>query len=97
MDISRVKFFVHQDVLADTMIYAKDFETIETIEDFDIGLYGIIETEEGYVLYEIDFKYDGEPFVWRRFMHLSSFLRFYRHRKAKYLDKHSEKFILEYK
>ena len=97
MDISKVKFFVHHDVLASTMIYAKDFETIETIEDFDIGLYGIIETEEGYVLYEIDFKYDGEPFVWRRFMHLSSFLGFYRHRKAKYLDKHSEKFILEYK
>ena len=54
MDISKVKCFVHQDVLADTMIYAKDFETIQTVEDYDIGLYGIIETEEGYVLFEID-------------------------------------------
>ena len=56
------KYFVHQDVWSDTMIYAKRFETIQEIEDYDIGLYGIIETEEGYVLFEIDanddrFKY----------------------------------------
>ena len=54
-------------------------------------------TEEGDVLFEIDFKYDGEPFVWRKFMHLKSFLRFYKHRKAKYLDSHSEKFITNYR
>ena len=71
--MERIKYFVHHDVLSDTMIYAKRFETIQEIEDYDIGLYGIMETEEGYVLYEIDFKYDGEPFVWKRFMHLKSF------------------------
>lgn len=97
MDISKVKYFVHQDVLTDTMIYAKDFETIQTIEDYDIGLYGIIETEEGDVLFEIDWTYSGEPFVWKRFMHLRSFLCYYRHRKAKYLDSQSEKFITSYK
>lgn len=96
MDISKVKYFVHQDVLAGTMIYAKDFETIQTVEDYDIGLYGIIETEEGYVLFEIDWKYSGEPFVWRKFMHLKSFLGFYKYRKAKYLDSQSEKFITSY-
>lgn len=94
--MNRVKCFVHQDVLNDTMIYAKRFETIQEIEDYDIGLYGIIETEEGYVLFEIDFKYDGEPFVWKRFMHLRSFLGFYRYRKMKFLDSQAEKFIKNY-
>lgn len=96
MDISKVKYFVHQDVIADIMIYAKDFETIQTIEDYDIGLYGIIETAEGDVLFEIDWMYSGEPFVWKKFMHLKSFLGFYRHRKARYLDEQSEKFITSY-
>ena len=98
MDISKVKYFVYHDVLEDTMIYAKDLETIQTVEDYDIGLYGIVETAEGYILFEIDWTYSsGEPFVSKRFMHLSSFLGFYKHRKAKYLDKHSEKFITNYK
>ena len=96
MDISKVKCFVHQDVLADTMIYAKDFETIQTVEDYDIGLYGIIETEEGYVLFGIDWTYSGEPFVWKKFMHLKSFLGFYRYRKMSFLDSQSKKFIEEY-
>ena len=97
MDISKVKYFVHHDVLESTMIYAKDFETIQTIEDYDIGLYGIVETAEGDVLFEIDWTYSGEPFVWKKFMHLKSFLGFYRHRKARYLDSQSEKFITSYK
>lgn len=88
--MDRVKCFVHQDVWSDTMIYAKRFETIQEIEDYDIGLYGIMETEEGYVLFEIDFKYSGEPFVWRKFMHLKSFLGFYRYRKMRFLDKQTE-------
>lgn len=92
----RVKYFVHQDVLQDTMIYAKRFETIQEIEDYDIGLYGIMETQEGDVLFEIDFKYDGEPFVWKRFMHLKSFLGFYRYRKMRFLDTQSEKYIKDY-
>lgn len=96
MDISKVKYFVHLDVLAGTIIYAKDLETMQTIEDYDISLYGIIETEEGDVLFEIDWTYGGEPFVWQRFMHLKSFLGFYKYRKAKYLDTQSEKFIIKY-
>lgn len=97
MDISKVKYFIHHDVLNSTMIYAKDLETIQTIEDYDIGLYGIIETKEGDVLFEIDWTYSGELFVWKKFMHLKSFLGFYRYRKAKYLDSQSEKFITNYK
>lgn len=94
--MDKVKYFVHHDCLNDTMIYAKTLETMESIEDYDIGLYGIKETKEGDVLFEIDFKYDGEPFVNRKFMHLRSFLRFYRYRKMKFLDSHSKKFIEGY-
>lgn len=94
--MNKIKCFVHHDVLNDTMIYAKRFEIIQTIEDYDIGLYGIIETEEGHVLFEIDWTYNNEPFVWKRFMHLKSFLGFYRYRKMKFLDSQAEKFIKNY-
>lgn len=96
MDLTKVKYFVHHDVMGDCMIYAKRLEDLQSIDCYDIGLYGIIETEEGYVLFEIDFKYSGEPFVWRKFMHLKSFLGFYRYRKMRFLDTQAEKFITEY-
>lgn len=96
MDISKVKYFVHQDVVNDTMIYAKHIESLESIDCYDIGLYGIIETQEGDVLFQIDFRHDGEPFVWQKFMHLKSFLRFYKNRDNRFLDKQSEKYITDY-
>lgn len=96
MDISKVKCFVHQDVLNNTMIYSTCLEDLESIDCYDIGLYGIIETSEGYILFEIDFKYNDEPFVYRKFMHLKSFLGFYRYRKMKFMDIKSEKFISDY-
>lgn len=96
MDISKVKYFVHQDVLNDTMIYAKHLESLESIDCYDIGLYGIVETQEGDVLFQIDFRYDGEPFVWKKFMHLKSFLGFYKRRDMRFLDKQSEKYITDY-
>ena len=86
IDITQVKCFVHQDVLNDTMIYSTHLEDLESIDCWDIGLYGIIETSEGYILFEIDFKYNDEPFVYRKFMHLKSFLRFYKYRKMKFMD-----------
>lgn len=92
----KLKYFVHHDVLADIMIYAKDFETIQSIEDYDIGLYGIVETEEGDVLFKIDWTYSGEPFVWEKFMHLKSFLGFYGRRSMRFLDHQSEQYIKDY-
>ena len=96
MDITQIKCFAHQDVLNDTIIYAKRLEEMESIDCYDIGLYGIIETKEGYVLYEIGLRYDGEPFVWRKFMHLKSFMGFYKREKMRFLDSQSEKFITNY-
>lgn len=82
------------DVLGGKMVCSKHISTIqEQIENWDIGLYGIIETEEGYVLYEIDLRYDGEPFVYRKFMHYDSFKRFYPHSKMVFLDSQAEKII----
>lgn len=96
MEISKVRYYAHHDVLNDTIIWSRDIESLQDIDCWDIGLYGVIETSEGSVLFEIDFKYDGEPFVWRKFMHLKSFLRFYKNRSMKYLDKQSEIFIKTY-
>ena len=59
----------------------KIFETIETIEDFDIGLYGIIETEEGDVvwnrfkLWPVNHLFGENLCTWK------VFLRFYKHHK----------------
>ena len=92
--MDRVKTFLYMNVLGDKMICSKHLSSIqEQFEHWDIGLYGIIETKEGYVLYEIDLRYNGEPFVYRKFMHYDSFKRFYPHRKMVFLDSQAEKFI----
>lgn len=96
MEISKVKYFAHQDVLNDTIIWSRDIESLQDIDCYDIGLYGVLETSEGDILFQIDFTYDGEPFVWRKFMHMDSYLKFYRNRPLKYLDKQSEKYIKDY-
>lgn len=94
--LDKVKYFVHHDVLAGIMIYAKDFETIQSIDGYDIGLYGIVETEEGDVLFKIDWTYSGEPIVMEKFMHVKSFLGFYGRRKMRFLDHQSEQYIKGY-
>lgn len=94
--IEKVKCFVHHKVLEDSMVYAKRLEDLEHIEHYDIGLYGIIETDNGDNLFHIDFRYDGEPYVWKRFMHVKSFLGFYRHRGMEFMDSYSEKLIKSY-
>lgn len=96
MEISKVKYFAHQDVLNDTIIWSRDLESLQDIDCYEIGLYGVLETSEGDILFQIDFTYSGEPFVWRKFMHMDSYLKFYRYRRLKYLDKQSEKYIKDY-
>lgn len=94
--LDKVKYFAHQDVLSGKVRYAKDFETIQSIEDYDIGLCGIIETEEGDVLFKIDWAYSGEPIVYEKFMHLKSFLAYYGYRNMRFLDQQSEQYIKGY-
>ena len=94
--LEKVKYFAHQDVLAGTMIYAKDFETIQSIEDYDIGLYGIMETKEGDALFKIDWSYSGEPCLMEKYMHLKSFIGFYGYRNMRFLDHQSEKYVKSY-
>ena len=38
---------------------------------------GVFDTKYGLELFEIDQRYDGEYFTWRRFMHRDSFMKFY--------------------
>lgn len=94
--LEKVKYFAHTDVLAGKMIFAKDFETIQSIEDYDIGLYGIMETKEGDALFKIDWGYSGEPCLMEKYMHLKSFLRFYGYRNMRFLDTKVEQYIKTY-
>ena len=93
MDINKVKLFVRRGSLDHTITFAKDLDSLKDIENYKIGLFGIIETENGDILFEIDFKYDGEPFVWRRFMHINSFLGFNTYAERIFKDEYSKKYI----
>jgi hypothetical protein len=93
MDISQVKLFVRRGSLDNTITFSKDLESLQNIENYKIGLFGIIETENGDTLFEIDFKYNDEPFVWHRFMHINSFLGFNTYSERIFKDKYSKKYI----
>lgn len=93
MDINQVKLFVRRGSLDNTITFAKDLESLQDIENYKIGLFGIIETENGDILFQIDFKYDGEPFVWHRFMHINSFLGFNTYAERIFKDEYSKKYI----
>lgn len=93
MDIGLVKYFVHIDTLNGVLTITKDFSNLLDMEDYEIGLYGVLSTDNGDTLFEIDFTYENQPFVWRRLMHINSFIGYYRYIKKIFLDKESEKYI----
>lgn len=96
MDISKVKFFVHRNLSTNEIYFANDVVSMQSIEYYDIGLLGVIETVEGDVLFNIEWNNYGELIVMRKFMHLKSFLRFFRNEKRRFLDIHSQKYIEAY-
>ena len=95
MEISEVKVFIHKSPLTGELFFAKDLETMcKSVEDYEIGLYGIVETTEGDILFKVDFKYDGEPYLdWHKVMHIISFLKFHPYFDKVFLDKISERYI----
>lgn len=94
--MSEVKYYVHVDWNDMSIVYAKNIASIQSIENYDISLYGIIETIEGDVLFNIEWNYYGELIIMKKFMHLESFLKYSRFQKKRFLDKHSERYITKY-
>jgi hypothetical protein len=80
MELAKVKKFVYYDARQKVIYTAKDLSTIfEEFEDSRLyaGLYGIIDTEIGEVMFKIDESYFGEPIVMDRVMHWDSFMKFH--------------------
>lgn len=91
MDISQAKFFIKR-VYKDNKIYiSREIESI--IGDSQISCFAIMPTSEGDILFEVDKKYNGEYFIWRKFMHILSFLKFNNYATIICLDESSYRYI----
>lgn len=78
MEIQFAKEFICQDIMSEIIYITKSFEKVEELlSQFKwLSVWGVFDTKYGLELFEIDQRYDGEYFTWRRFMHRDSFMKF---------------------
>lgn len=78
MEIQFAKEFICRDSQRDIIYITQSFEKIEELlsQDKYLSVWGVFDTKNGLELFEIDQTYDGEYFIWRRFMHRDSFMEF---------------------
>lgn len=86
MDIALAKEFIllndYSDTQDGTIYVSKDIhKLIEMNDNTLIGIYGVIDTEDGEKLLETDFAYSGEPILMRTFLHKKYFFDHYWNRK----------------
>ena len=80
MEIQFAKEFVCRNSDGDIIYITQSFEKVKELlsQDKYLSVWGVFDTKNGLELFEIDQTYDGEEyFVWRRFMHRDSFLKFH--------------------
>lgn len=95
MEISKAKLFVHKTPHTGELVFAKDLDTMrEIVEDYEIALFAILETEGGDILFKVEFTYSGKPYLdcWK-FMHIVSYLGFHPYCEKIYLDDFSEHYV----
>jgi hypothetical protein len=91
MEISQAKFFIKR-VYKDNKIYiGRELESI--IKDSKVGCFAIMPTDAGDILFEVDKKYDDTYFIWHKFMHILSFLKFNNYATIVCLDESSYRYI----
>lgn len=83
MEIQFAKEFILRDVMNDLIYITKSYNKfLELIQkDKYLTPFAVVDTERGLEIFEIDRRYDGEYFIWRRMMHRDSFLRFHNDNK----------------
>lgn len=83
MDKAYAKEFIFLDYLATNKIYiSKDLDKLLEINKGRlIGIYGVIDTENGEKLMEMDWSYGGEPILMRVFVHKKYFMNHYCNRE----------------
>jgi hypothetical protein len=101
MDISKVKYFIYRSLSLDdkdTIHICKSIDDILRIDNWSkrcVGTFGIVETEHGDIAFEIELTYSGEPYVWKKFMHIESFLKFHPYAKIHCHDKSSHTYMIK--
>lgn len=88
MEVSKAKEFIILEDYYDNnyFIISKDLDKILEITNNSLaGVFGIIDTEDGEVLMEMDWSYAGEPILMRRFLHKKFFINEYTTKEIKYL------------
>jgi len=77
MDKERAKEFLFDaEIINEDKIYiSKDLQTLIDMNNGRlIGIFGVLETESGETLMNMDWAYDGEPIIMDRFIHKEFFL-----------------------
>lgn len=78
MDTSLAKRFIYHQYNQDKIYISESLEKIMDIDDDSsslIGVYGVIETDSGPKMVQIDFAYDGHPIMLGTFVHEDYFLK----------------------
>lgn len=88
METSKAKeFIILEDYYGnESFIISKDLDKILEITNNSLsGVFGVIDTDNGEVLMEMDWSYAGEPILMRRFLHKKFFINKHTAAKIGYL------------
>ena len=79
MDIARAKEFIYYDDDTDTIYISTDIQKLIDINPYhDLAwTYGVVDTESGEKLFDMDFAYSGEPILMRVFLHKDYYMEYH--------------------
>lgn len=78
MDKERAKEFLFYDMDDEKIYISKDLQKLIDLNDGSlISIFGVVDTESGEKLFEMDFAYSGEPILMRVFLHKQYFMDYH--------------------
>lgn len=77
MDKEKAKEFLFDDQKRHKIYISKDLQKLIDMNDGELFfIYAVIETESGDTLMNMDWSYDGEPIIMRRFIHKEYLIKY---------------------
>lgn len=79
MDIARAKEFIYYDDDTNTIYISTDIQKLIDINPHHdlTWTYGVVDTENGEKLFQMDFAYSGEPILMRVFLHKDYYMEYH--------------------
>lgn len=78
MELSQAKRFIYRDYDNEILYISRDFwKLMDMTDNIASDILAVCDTQVGEQAFEMDSNYSGEPFIYRRFMHMDSFMRFH--------------------